>query len=89
MCVLKCVCFHLLCFNAQCNLKFFHMSSKLDYSEPSSEAKPEDVSLLLENERKGLSVSVPKGGLSVFHAGVIGKGRRHGNPQRDSTRVTI
>ncbi|XP_071821921.1 integrator complex subunit 5-like isoform X2 [Apostichopus japonicus] len=70
----------------KCNLKFFHMSSKLDYSEPSSEAKPEDVSLLLENERKGLSVSVPKGGLSVFHAGVIGKGRRHGNPQRDSTR---
>ena len=68
-------------------MKLFDTSANDSDSNEETTASNEGKSLLRENQRKGLSVVVPKGGLSVFHAGVIGKGPRQGLKQDNDEMV--
>lgn len=70
------------------NLQLFDASANASDINEKTLVSSEGKSLLLENQRKGLSVVVPKGGLSVFHAGIIGKGPRQGMTQENTEKET-
>lgn len=70
-------------------MKLFDASTNASDVNEETLVSSEGKSLLLENQRKGLSVVVPKGGLSVFHAGIIGKGPRQGMKQENTQKVLL